>query len=162
MKSATKTLNYHSDDFNKYVISFGSIYAKNKIEIFYSMECGLSREFLQKDLFEIFEQFLKNGAARLILYPAGLDNMTACFASKIKHMNDAQKRDLLIQVCKKPAVYMTLDKAEESRLENTFFDITKILGANPGITETLMTKINEKVLINTPSTYNIGQMLSPI
>jgi hypothetical protein len=160
MQAALK--NTHSNthqDLNAYLISYGSKFAQHKIEIFYSIECGLSREFIQNDLLNVFEQFDSNFAAQIILYPVGLDKMTLCFAEKIRNMNNLQKLESLIAQCQVTRNLNNFDKMNASLLEEIFFDIAKILEDHPEITETLMVKINGEILTNVPSIHAIQERL---
>jgi hypothetical protein len=95
--------NANDDPLNQYLISFGSELAKHSIEIFYSMECGLSREFIRKDLRELLHLYAGNSLINFILYPAGLDHMTACFMHAIKPLSDQKKQALLFQYSNHPS-----------------------------------------------------------
>lgn len=160
MQAALKNthINNHQD-LNAYLISYGSKFAQHKIEIFYSIECGLSREFIQNDLLNIFAQLESNLAAQIILYPVGLDKMTLRFAEKIRNMNNLQKLENLIAQCQGSRNLTDFDKMDAVLLEEVFFDIAKILDGHPEITETLMVKINGETLTDVPSIHAIQEIL---
>ena len=154
--------NVNDDPLNQYLISFGSEFAKHTIEIFYSLECGMSREFIRRDLGELLHLYADNTFINFILYPVGLDQLTACFMNAIKPLSAQKKQALLFEYSKHPS-----DDADRSQFaaclyESIFFDVTKILAYHPGITETLMVKVNGNLLREVPSTYAIEQCLSTL
>lgn len=147
------------NDISTYLISYGSKFAKHKIEIFYSLECGLSREFIQNDLLNIFELLESNVVAQIILYPAALDKMTLCFAKEIRCLNNLQKLENLIDQCQGARNLKDFHKKDTLLLEEVSFDIEKILEMHSEITETLMLKINGEVLTDVPSIHAIQERL---
>lgn len=147
--------NVNDDPLNQYLISFGSKAAKHTIEIFYSMECGLSREFIRKDLVELLRLHLDNILVNYILYPVGLDHLTACFMDAIKPLSVQKKQALLFQYSKHTSDDADTPQFAACLYESIFFDITKILTYHPDITETLLIKVNGTLLREVPSTYAI-------
>lgn len=160
MQAALKhTYSNNCNDINTYLISYGSKFAPHKIEIFYSIECGFSREFIQNDLLNIFELLESNVAAKIILYPAALDKLTLRFANKIRSLNNLQKLESLIAQCQKERNLDDFDKRDALYAEEVFFDITTILEVHWEITETLMVKVDGELLTDVPSIHAIQQRL---
>jgi len=144
-----------------YVTSFGSKNAPNKIDIFYGIECGFSREFLQQDFKILLEEFTLKGKAFIQLYPAALDPTTITFAEMIYTSSPHGRRKMFMQLCNDNSYYHRLfSKASIKKpSEKVFFDVAKILEENESISETLMIKVNGTLLMNVPSTYALEEVL---
>lgn len=149
----------HDDSLRNYEVSFGSDFARNRIEVFYSVECGFSREFFKTDLWRLYNAFVSTGIASLILYPVGLDIETIIFAHKLRHLNNLQKRNLLFELCECTFANLELPKISNEKSDEVFFDIAKILCGHPEIVETLMIKVNGQILEEIPSLYSVSQAL---
>lgn len=148
-------------DTSRYIISFGSENAPNKIDIFYGIECGFSREFLHNDFKLILERFTLTGKAIIRLYPASLDVTTIAFAKMIYMLPPQTKRQTFMQLChndtdrKKLLVNLSTEPSE-----SIFFDVVKILAEHPEISETLMIKVNGTLLNEVPSLYALEQQVN--
>lgn len=144
-------------DLSKYVISFGANAAPNKIEIFYGVECGFSREFLQNDFKYLLEQFVLTGKTSIQLYPAALDTYTLAFCEMIYSLTDSAKREAFMQLCHPTDYTLLISKLSKLPLEQVFFDVAKILQHNDDILEALMIRLNGKVMSDIPSLYSIQE-----
>lgn len=143
-----------SVDISRYTISFGSENAPIKIDIFYGIECGFSREFLQNDFKTILEKFTLTGKAIIRLHPASLDTSTVAFAEMIYMLPPQTKRQMFMQLSHNDADRKKLLlKLSTEPSESVFFDVVKILAEHPEISETLMIKVNGTLLNEIPSFY---------
>lgn len=147
-------------DIRNYIISFGSKFAPNTIDIFYGVECGFSREFFQNDFEPLITNLVLSGKARLNFYPAALDKLTVEFCSKTPHLPPTEKRKMFMNLCHPHDYNILISKNNNKNLERVFFDVAKILGQNPDITETLMVRINNKALKEIPSFFSINESIS--
>ncbi|MDP3935539.1 MAG: hypothetical protein Q8Q56_00890 [Alphaproteobacteria bacterium] len=145
-------------DISRYTISFGSENAPNKIDIFYGIECGFSREFLQNDFKILLENFTLTGKTIIRLHPASLDATTIAFAEMIYMLPPQTKRQTFMQLCHNDTDRKKLLlKLSTKPSESTFFDVVKILSEHPEISETLMIKVNGTLLNDLPSLHALEQ-----
>jgi hypothetical protein len=147
-------------DFTKYIVSFGSEFAPNKVDIFYGVECGFSKEFLQQDFEKLLVTLVLTGKAYFCLYPAALDRRTLEFCSMLYTLPPAEKRKLFMQLCHPTDYPRLISKIAGSAMENALFDVSKILERNPEISETLMIRVNRKVLEEIPSVYSLQRKIA--
>lgn len=149
--------NSTTSDLSKYIISFGANTAPNKIEIFYGVECGFSREFLQNDFKHLLEYFVLTGKASIHLYPAALDPHTLAFCELINQLTLSTKRQTFMQLCHPIDYSLLTSRLSKFPIEAVFFDVVKILEQNKDILETLMIRLNGKVMADIPSLYSIQE-----
>lgn len=147
-------------DLSRYIISFGSKNAPNKIEVFYGVECGFSQEFLQNDFKHLLESFVLTGKAFIRLYPAALDSYTLAFSEMIYSLPLVVKRQTFMQLCHSTDYRLLTSKLSATALEMVFFDIVKILEQNCEILETLIIRLNGKILDEIPSIYALQEKIN--
>lgn len=147
-------------DFTKYIVSFGSESAPNKIDIFYGVECGFSKEFLQQDFEKLLVTLVLTGKAYFCLYPATLDRSTLEFCSTLYPLPPAEKRKLFMRLCHPTDYTSLISEIAGSDMEKALFDVSEILEQNQEISETLMIRINRKVLEEIPSVYSLQRKLA--
>lgn len=149
-------------DITKYMTSFGSEFAPNRIDIFYGVECGFTKEFLQQDFEQLLVDFVLTGNAYVCLYPAALDKLTLAFCSKIYTLPPAEKRKLFMHLCHPIDYRLLMSKLKSAISEKVFFDVSKILEWNHEISETLMVRVNQRVLDDIPSIYALQKKLATL
>lgn len=147
-------------DFTKYIVSFGSEFAPNKVDIFYGVECGFSKEFLEQDFEKLLVTLVLAGKAYFCLYPAALDRRTLEFCSTLYTLPPDEKRKLFMQLCHSADYTRLISKIDGSAKETALFDVSKILERNPEISETLMIRVNRKVLEEIPSVYSLQRKIA--
>jgi hypothetical protein len=147
-------------DFTKYVVSFGSECAPNKVDIFYGVECGFTKEFLQQDFERLLVKFVLTGKAHLCLYPAALDKLTLAFCSKIYTLPLVEKRKTFMQLCHPRDYSRLISTLPIIAIERIFFDVSRILERNQEISETLMIRVNKEILEEVPSMYSLQQKMT--
>lgn len=147
-------------DITKYMISFGSESAPNRVDIFYGVECGFTKEFLQQDFEQLLVDFVLTGKAYVCLYPAALDNLTLAFCSKVYALPLAEKQRLFMHLCHPIDYRLLMSKLATAVNERVFFDVAKILERNQEISETLMVRVNQEVLDEIPSIYALQKKIA--
>jgi hypothetical protein len=147
-------------DIKKYMVSFGSEAAPHRVDIFYGVECGFTKEFLQQDFEQLLVDFVLTGKAYVCLYPAALDKLTLAFCNKVYALPPAEKRRLFMHLCHPIDYRMLMSKLTTAVNERVFFDVAKILERNQEISETLMVRVNQEVLEDIPSIYALQKKIA--